>query len=106
MHDGAAVQLEVEQPGRPLGLGGDRQLHRGRLRPGDSLVLYSDGVVEARGDGGQRFSDRRLRAAAERAFSTSSGLHVVVRDILDDVSAYAHGLLRDDATLFCVRWTG
>jgi hypothetical protein len=30
----------------------------------------------------------------------------VVRDILDDVTAYAHGVLRADATLLCIRWDG
>jgi serine phosphatase RsbU (regulator of sigma subunit) len=106
VHDGSALQLEVEQPGKPLGLGGDRHAHRCRLRPGDALLLYSDGVVEAKGRSGQRYADQRLRTSVERGFVGPSRLHVVVRDLLDDVTAYADGVLRDDATLFCVRLDG
>jgi serine phosphatase RsbU (regulator of sigma subunit) len=104
VHGGSAVRLQLEQPGTPLGLGGDRHVNRYRLRPGGALLLYSDGVVEAKGGGGQRYADERLRTSVEQGFAAPSRLDVVVRNILDDVTAYAGGVLRDDATLFCVRW--
>ena len=36
------------------------------IGPGDQLVLYTDGVIEARGDGRERFGSERLRDAARR----------------------------------------
>ncbi|GIF61209.1 ATP-binding SpoIIE family protein phosphatase [Asanoa iriomotensis] len=45
---GTADYLDVPA-GTPLGLGGARRSGTARLAPGDTLVLFSDGVVERRG---------------------------------------------------------
>ena len=36
-----------------------------RLRPGDSLVLYTDGVTDAIGPSGERFGEARLLTTIE-----------------------------------------
>jgi sigma-B regulation protein RsbU (phosphoserine phosphatase) len=55
----------VEQPGQPgtlLGIFPDIQVHEHRivLRPGDQIVMWTDGVSDRRGDG-ELFGEERLR---------------------------------------------
>jgi serine phosphatase RsbU (regulator of sigma subunit) len=79
-------------------------VHRQRLLPGSVTVLYSDGVVEATDGMQQRYSVPRLEQIAVDRIDRERRLPLVVRGILDDVLAYTGGTLRDDATLFGVRW--
>lgn len=46
----------------PIGVDADASFHlqHATLRPGDSLVLYTDGVTEARGSGGKLLGTKRL----------------------------------------------
>ncbi|SCG70931.1 ATP-binding SpoIIE family protein phosphatase [Micromonospora humi] len=46
--DGAAAEFVDVPPGPPLGLGGRQRTVTVPFRPGDTLLLYSDGVVERR----------------------------------------------------------
>ncbi len=51
----------LDSDGFPIGLGDDAYEERSvRLRPGDRLYLYSDGVPEALNAGGDQFGDSRL----------------------------------------------
>jgi serine phosphatase RsbU (regulator of sigma subunit) len=61
------------------------------LRPGDQLVLYTDGVTDMRSAGGERFGRDRLLASIDRGRGATA---------LDLVTA-----IRDDVTNFC-RATG
>ncbi len=53
---------EVELTGTMLGVDADPRLGEAdvRLGPGDALVLYTDGVTDARAEGGERFGEERL----------------------------------------------
>lgn len=53
--------------GLPIGLGTGYQEYAVRLAPGDRLVLYSDGVTEARSAAGEQFGRDRLMAAVAAA---------------------------------------
>src|SRR5919107_496957 len=54
--------LKIGQPGRVLGVFDDANLteQEAHLAPGDALVLYTDGVVEARSPEGTFFGEERL----------------------------------------------
>jgi sigma-B regulation protein RsbU (phosphoserine phosphatase) len=75
---------------------------RARLAPGDTLVLFSDGVTEARSPSGELFGEARLRSALEEA-GPSSAPDIVER-VRGAVSAFAAGAPpADDLTLLVVR---
>lgn len=60
------------------------------LSPGDTLVLYTDGLTEARtGIGHKRFDDdgALLRFAAEHAPTTAAGIVDAIRGLLDRLGA-------------------
>jgi serine phosphatase RsbU (regulator of sigma subunit) len=62
---------EFGRPGVLLGVLARPELHDSQrlLRPGDSLIMFSDGVTEARGDGGavrDLYGDERLRCLVAR----------------------------------------
>lgn len=76
--------------------------HRTRLAPGDLLLLYTDGVVEALGRDDEQFGSARL-AEALRAASGAGAAELVER-ILAATRAFAgRADLADDVTLVAVR---
>ena len=68
------------------------------LAPGDRLLLYTDGVTEAR-RGNQEYGEQRLLARASQA---APGAAQLVDAVLDDVVNYQHGVPRDDIALLAV----
>ncbi|WP_213006161.1 ATP-binding SpoIIE family protein phosphatase [Paractinoplanes toevensis] len=63
------AELVKVPPGAPLGLGGRWQTGQVRLEPGDSILMFSDGVVERRG----RALNDGLDALVAVAAGASSG---------------------------------
>ncbi|HEU0104376.1 MAG TPA: SpoIIE family protein phosphatase [Mycobacteriales bacterium] len=68
------------------------------LAHGDRLLLYTDGVTEARRSG-QEYGEERLLA---RAGDTAQGSAAVVSAVLEDVLEFQHGVPRDDIALLAV----
>src|SRR5512144_1678690 len=67
------------------------------LLPGDRLVLFTDGITEARNAAGDEYEDGRLIDALRRHRALpAAALH---QHLFDDVLAFADGTLQDDATL-------
>ena len=72
-----------------------------RFEAGDLLVLYTDGVVEARDGSRAPFGVERLTTAARRPGSTAAAVR---GSILEDLARHTGGLPpRDDMTLVVVR---
>ena len=80
----------------PLGLGSDPQDAYGLLRPGQRLICYTDGLIEARDHAG-RFIDRaRLDAAIS---PTQGDLQAVLDRLVAIVADHADGRYADDLAL-------
>jgi sigma-B regulation protein RsbU (phosphoserine phosphatase) len=83
----------------PLGIQGDEPYHEARvfLSPGDTLVLYTDGITEARSPAGDLFDTPRLDEAIARSAANPDE---VVRNVLADVETFcAARPPTDDRTL-------
>jgi PAS domain S-box-containing protein len=90
--------------GFPLGLfdDGTTRTEHLRLAPGDTLVLYSDGVTEMRAAGGALYGSARLAEVLTRNLG-SPAAHVV-KAIEDDIGAFGRGAANhDDVAVLAVR---
>jgi serine phosphatase RsbU (regulator of sigma subunit) len=72
------------------------------LAAGDTILLYTDGVTEARGPR-QRFGEHRLVEAVEGSAATPAEL---VRAVDGAVSQFRAGPLDDDTALFALQYMG
>jgi serine phosphatase RsbU (regulator of sigma subunit) len=68
--------------------------------PGDTLLLYTDGLTEARLDG-EMFGERRLAEALTRRLALD--LSELPEALLGDALAFSEGRLRDDVAILAVR---
>ena len=75
--------------------------HRIVLRPGDVLVLYSDGVTEAENEHGEFFGTHRLAAVVQQ--KASLGVAALAQSIVDAVDAFSAGTRGDDLTIVVVK---
>jgi len=75
---------------------------RGQLPVGGALVVYTDGVIEARHDAGI-YGDERLDAL----LAANAGLQAapLARAVVDDCRAFAGGDLPDDCAVVVIRRT-
>lgn len=103
LRPGEAVTVIVH-PAPPLGVGRtgpeDYTLDVFSFEPGETLLLYTDGVIEARDPAGG-FYPFTERAAQWTDASPETLLHHIRRDLL----AHAGGRLDDDAALVAIRRT-
>ncbi len=72
-----------------------------RLGAGDILVLYTDGVTEARNPGGAFFDEEGLRESVLR--QVSLGFDGLCDRVLEDVRSFSGQSLEDDVALVCVQ---
>ena len=74
------------------------------LEPGDWLVLYTDGITEARDEAGAVFGLDRLEDFLAREAATEHPPPELVRRLVRDVLDHQRGVLQDDATVLVARW--
>ncbi|MFC9678786.1 PP2C family protein-serine/threonine phosphatase [Streptomyces sp. NPDC056948] len=102
-----AMRREPEPPmGLPSRLAGlKRRTHEIALKPGDRVLMYSDGVTEARAVDGaefglEQFADYIIRATAAGELAPET-LRRLIHSILDSSGSR----LRDDATILMFEWS-
>ena len=104
-HAGAGIE-RLEATATVLGLQEDWDcaIKEVRLVPGDTLVLYTDGVTEAMNRGGEEFGEDRLIELV----LTHSRLPVsaLLRSIVNDVLHFAGKEFQDDITLVAASCSG
>lgn len=92
--------------GRPLGLlpGGDYEENRLEIRPGDSLFLYTDGLVEAENELGDDFGTERLEAILRR--ESGWGLETLIADVEKALRRHRGPMeAHDDTTMVVLKTT-
>jgi serine phosphatase RsbU (regulator of sigma subunit) len=104
LRDSAAFPLEIRHPAPPLGLGtlGDASYvsETFSFGPGDQLLLYTDGVTEARDSGGVFYPLPERVALADRAAGgPAGGPEELLSHLTTDLLAYVGGPLGDDMAM-------
>jgi sigma-B regulation protein RsbU (phosphoserine phosphatase) len=77
------------------------------LRPGDSLVLFTDGVTEAANTGDEQFEEERLEATLQRLAAAGGQVTAeqIVAGVMADVEQFASGAPQaDDITMLVLTW--
>lgn len=100
--DGRAVLLESGGPLLGAIEGAEFELGELKLEPGDTLVAYSDGVVECRNTAEEEFGVDRIVAALRHAHSSSAQAKLMM--LLATLQDFANGsALCDDVSLTVIQ---
>jgi serine phosphatase RsbU (regulator of sigma subunit) len=101
LRGGQAAPLDALPPLPPLGLldlaGTQARAELLGAGPGDGVLLYTDGVTDARDAAGRPYP------LAERAAALSGSGMPLLEALRADLLDHAGGTLRDDATMFYLR---
>ena len=96
----------LEKGGAPVGMFPDSSYEEGmvHLDPGDVVIAFSDGVVEAENRAGEEWGVQRLLEAASAWAERRGGdAEDLVRLIFNSMDDFSMGCQRDDATLAVLR---
>ena len=108
-HASTLAPVDV-RPAAPLGLNDwagtadDVEVVELSLEPGDALLLYTDGVIEARDSAGDEFGQDRLRDLLERESTSGREPAEMLRRLMHSVLTHHGARLRDDASALYLRW--
>jgi serine phosphatase RsbU (regulator of sigma subunit) len=92
-------------PSRPLGLQDTKPACcETRLQPGDRLLLYTDGITEARSPDGEFFGEQRLADFISAAAAGGDPAPETVRSLMRHVLEHQAGQLQDDASIVVLEW--
>ncbi len=102
--NGTVDEIGEEVAGFPLGIMPDSVYHQTevKLNPGDVVVVYSDGVTDARNLREELYDSRERRRLVRRLADTTGSPESVGRAILQDIREFSAGHNQvDDITLIC-----
>ena len=100
--DGTVISLD-DVGGLPLGVieGTEYDETTVELRPGDQLILYTDGITEANNPEGKMFGVERLDQAIEHCHLSAGGL---IEEVLKALEAFTAGEpASDDRTMLVAK---
>jgi sigma-B regulation protein RsbU (phosphoserine phosphatase) len=102
--DGRAEEVGQEVSGLPLGVMEDSTYQQVEIQldSGDVVILYSDGVTDARSPGEELYDSQSNHRLLKRVAQASGGPAAVGRAILQDIREFSAGHSQaDDITLVC-----
>ena len=105
VRNGALLDPGPCKPHPPLGL----QVRKPdvcvtQLHPGDRVVLYTDGIVEARSPEGEFFGEDRLADFIDRAAADGDPAPETLRRLMRRVLDHQADHLQDDASIVLLEW--
>ena len=111
LRGGRLVRVLESVPRPPLGLGhllDDHPAEVGyeQLQPDDLVLLYTDGVTEARSPGGEFFGADKLVDLVVRHLAGGLTAPETLRRVVRELLSHHEGQLTDDATLLLLQWNG
>jgi serine phosphatase RsbU (regulator of sigma subunit) len=108
MREGKVVTVLPSPTALPVALGDRRPplVIQETLQPGDRVLLYTDGIVEARGEDGEPFGLDRLVDFAAKALADQLPEAETARRLVHAILSYQQDCLQDDATVLLVHWQG
>ena len=113
LRDNRLVKTLTCPPAPPLGLRLPPDVTRPaftacqeRLEPGDQVLLYTDGVTEARSPDGEFFGEQRLADLLSRNLAARLPMPETMRRVVRALLEHQQGQLTDDATLLLIEWRG
>lgn len=108
LRGGRLVRTLAAPTALPLGLGhlGDPNpaIAEERLEPGDAVLLYTDGVVEARTETGEQFGVDRLVDCVTKALADQLRPAETMRRLVRTLLTRQQDQLEDDATALLLTW--
>lgn len=107
--DGKITAELLQQSGTAFGLRFDMEyrVHRLDLKPGETLLIYSDGITEAMDPENVQYETDRMNACVEKVLARASGKNSaeqVVNELRADVDKFRRGAeVNDDLTVVCLQ---